>query len=698
MNLWLGIFWLILANTIYAKQIAGVFTSLDSITFQNPGGYPDNIPTSPSWIASISWFIDGSTMSAGDTFTLHMPYVYKFTAATSTVNLNVNNVAYATCTYSPGGVLVNYSELECVISDAVSSSSQASGYLSVPFVFQNGWGHAPNDIEAANQFVAGTNSVVWTDGYKQLSTTVNFDAGRSTYSTSDQLPTNQLVYSSKSDPPLQRMRHYVLSGSCGNDGMRSGTFGLTFSANTIDCTQAYVGITNDVNDWFYPKSYQPYTVSGSCQDSSYVVTYNNIPAGYRVFMDLFIKEPANSGTVSYTNTYFCGDSQTETNSDASVNWGPVKVGPVGGAGQVIQLVTKTWTGSVTEVTTLPYTSDVDYTKTIEIDLPIPTITTTLTGSDNEIRTKTFPGTPGGTGTVEVFTPPHLTTVTTPWTGTSTSYSTVTPSNSDGTTTVEVYTPPHLTTVTTPWTGTTTSYSTITPSNSDGTTTVEVYTPPHLTTVTTPWTGTTTSYSTVTPSNSDGTTTVEVYTPPHLTTVTTPWTGTTTSYSTVIPSNSDGTTTVEVYTPPHLTTVTTPWTGTTTSYSTVIPSNSDGTTTVEVYTPPHLTTVTTPWTGTTTSYSTVIPSNSGGTTTVEVFTPFTSSSLSSSLSHSVPGFSFSWSNSSYSHGKTMELSTPSTAVSSLSSVVGISTSVMEPSMITASTTVISGAVGGETPIS
>ncbi|CAK7915503.1 flocculation protein Flo5p [[Candida] anglica] len=181
-------------------------------------------------------------------------------------------------------------------------------------------------------------------------------------------------------------------------------------------------------------------------------------------------------------------------------------------------------------------------------------------------------------------PVPVTTITTPWTGTFTSTSTLTPSNPDGTTTVEIFTPPQLTTVTTPWTGTFTSTSTITPSNSDGTTTVEIFTPPHLTTVTTPWTGTFTSTSTITPSNSDGTTTVEIFTPPHITTVTTPGTGTATSTLTITPSNSDGTTTVEIFTPPHLTTVTTPWTGISTSTSTITPSNSDGTTTVEVLTP------------------------------------------------------------------------------------------------------------------
>ncbi|CAK7913340.1 flocculation protein Flo5p [[Candida] anglica] len=256
-------------------------------------------------------------------------------------------------------------------------------------------------------------------------------------------------------------------------------------------------------------------------------------------------------------------------------------------------------------------------------VPVTTITTPWTGTFTSTSTLT-PSNPDGTTTVEIFTPPQLTTVTTPWTGTFTSTSTITPSNSDGTTTVEIFTPPHLTTVTTPWTGTFTSTSTITPSNSDGTTTVEIFTPPHLTTVTTPWTGTFTSTSTITPSNSDGTTTVEIFTPPHITTVTTPGTGTATSTLTITPSNSDGTTTVEIFTPPHITTVTTPGTGTATSTLTITPSNSDGTTTVEIFTPPHLTTVTTPWTGISTSTSTITPSNSDGTTTVEVLTPLESS--------------------------------------------------------------------------
>lgn len=62
---------------VRAAEITGVFTSFDSLVFQNGGTYPYEAPANPSWIATLSWAMDGNVVAPGDTFTLHMPCTFK---------------------------------------------------------------------------------------------------------------------------------------------------------------------------------------------------------------------------------------------------------------------------------------------------------------------------------------------------------------------------------------------------------------------------------------------------------------------------------------------------------------------------------------------------------------------------------------------------------------------------------------------
>lgn len=64
------------AAVALGAQISGVFTSIDSIL-----GPSNNRPVTPSWQATVLWLMPRlKNIKNGDTFTLHMPYVFKFTS------------------------------------------------------------------------------------------------------------------------------------------------------------------------------------------------------------------------------------------------------------------------------------------------------------------------------------------------------------------------------------------------------------------------------------------------------------------------------------------------------------------------------------------------------------------------------------------------------------------------------------------
>ena len=51
----------------------------------------------PTWTAVIGWSLDGATASAGDTFTLDMPCVFKFITDQTSIDLVADGRTYATC-------------------------------------------------------------------------------------------------------------------------------------------------------------------------------------------------------------------------------------------------------------------------------------------------------------------------------------------------------------------------------------------------------------------------------------------------------------------------------------------------------------------------------------------------------------------------------------------------------------------------
>lgn len=90
-----------------AKLQLGVFNGIKSITPSD-----NRRPEQPSWHATVLWEIKPAMgVQEGDTFTLHMPYVYKFTSSSNTLQLTAGGQVVANCNLYSGENIVGYSEV-----------------------------------------------------------------------------------------------------------------------------------------------------------------------------------------------------------------------------------------------------------------------------------------------------------------------------------------------------------------------------------------------------------------------------------------------------------------------------------------------------------------------------------------------------------------------------------------------------------
>ena len=83
-------------------------------------------------------------------------------------------------------------------------------------------------------------------------------------------------------------------------------FSTAGTGATIDCSTVHVGISNGLNDWNYPISLESFSYTKTCTSTSVLVTFQNVPAGYRPFVDAYISATrVSSYTMQYTNIYAC---------------------------------------------------------------------------------------------------------------------------------------------------------------------------------------------------------------------------------------------------------------------------------------------------------------------------------------------------------------------------------------------------------
>ena len=460
-----------------AKTITGVFNSFNSLTWANAANYGYQTPETPTWTAVLGWSLNSTTADAGDTFTLIMPCVFKFITSQTSVDLTADGVSYATCDFNAGEEFTTFSSLSCTVNSVSVSYDKASGTVKLPFSFNVGGTGSSVDLTDSKCFTAGKNTVTFTDGDTEISTSVDFQA--SPISSSGYIASARVV------PSLNKASSLFVLPQCEN-GYTSGIMGfVTSQGATIDCSNINIGISKGLNDWNFPVSSESFTYTKTCSSSGIIVEYENVPAGYRPFVDAYISsENVEQYTLTYANEYTCKNGNTVVDP-FTLTWTGYKNSEADSNGDIIVVTTKTVTASTTAVTTLPFNPTVDKTETIEVLQPIPTTTITTSYVGVTTSYETFTATIGGTATVIVDTPYHITTtVTTFWTGsvtTTTTYSN--PTGSVDTVIVELPLPAPTVTTTEFWSESFASTTTVT-NPPDGTNSVIIKEPYNPTVTTT----------------------------------------------------------------------------------------------------------------------------------------------------------------------------------------------------------------------
>ncbi|KHC58489.1 hypothetical protein MGE_04826, partial [Candida albicans P75010] len=427
-----------------AKTITGVFNSFDSLTWTRSVEYAYKGPETPTWTAVLGWSLNSTTADAGDTFTLIMPCVFKFITSQTSVDLTADGVSYATCDFNAGEEFTTFSSLSCTVNSVSVSYDKASGTVKLPITFNVGGTGSSVDLADSKCFTAGKNTVTFMDGDTKISTTVDFDA--SPVSPSGYITSSRII------PSLNKLSSLFVVPQCEN-GYTSGIMGFVASNGaTIDCSNVNIGISKGLNDWNFPVSSESFSYTKTCTSTSITVEFQNVPAGYRPFVDAYISaENIDKYTLTYANEYTCENGNTVVDPFTLTWWG-YKNSEADSDGDVIVVTTRTVTDSTTAVTTLPFNPSVDKTETIEILQPIPTTTITTSYIGISTSYETLTGTIGGTATVIVDTPYHITaTVTNFWTGSITTTTTYTnPTGSIDTVIVQIPSPDPTTTITEFW--------------------------------------------------------------------------------------------------------------------------------------------------------------------------------------------------------------------------------------------------------
>ena len=309
-----------LIATSVAKEISGVFIGFESLTWDKAGNYAYQGPQYPTWNAVLDWSLDGTTTSPGDTFTLIMPCVFKFTTSATSVDLTANGITYATCDLHAGEEFTTYSSLTCTVTDSLSSVHEAMGTVTIPLAFNVGGSGSSVDIADSTCFTAGTNTVTFQDGDTSISTQAYFAAATGSSS--------GLLYFQRSVPSLNKLNALAILPDCPN-GYTSGTLGFSSSNSRflIDCSSAEAYITNLLNSWNYPTSADSFSYTQTCTSKSFQITFNNIPAGYRPYIAALVQAPSSDYKIDYTAKYQCAGSSQKMLQNRSL-------------GQAIQIVTQ----------------------------------------------------------------------------------------------------------------------------------------------------------------------------------------------------------------------------------------------------------------------------------------------------------------------------------------------------------------------
>lgn len=318
----------------------GIFNSIDHISAPK-----DYLPETPSWSATVGWSISKEmNVKEGDTFALHMPYVYKFTSGTRSLELVAGDTSFAKCELFSGDNVVDFCELQCTALAAVEKVSSVKGTVEFPFTFNAGMLGDSVNLAASTIWKAGKNTVTWADGENEFSCDVEF-TGESSYVFSGSIEHG--AYFLRKAVLLNTNQHYVLGPQCHADGM-SGYIQIENpdSGVELDCRSVAGSISDQINDFFFPQSAEKCSVNvDECSATKAKLSFSGIPAGFRPFLNVNAAIPKKdfSSTNSYSYKFSCGGFILEDHHTTS--WYMYKNGETGGDGDYNDIVVTTVTGS-----------------------------------------------------------------------------------------------------------------------------------------------------------------------------------------------------------------------------------------------------------------------------------------------------------------------------------------------------------------
>lgn len=291
----------VLFDTTAAITVTNIWQSLK---ISNPStlNRPQDIRT-----ATVGWKIVTADVLPNDIFFFLMPYVFRTKFNGNEILLKADGTIYARCEVKDGSFSSDTSYLKCSMTSSVEDKKDTTvvGEISFDFVFNAGGSSSDSDISSANRFTSGDNQV----SFNNIKSEVNFRSGP--FFTDKNI--DELLYYSRSTPQdLEQV--FVLSGTC-NEGITSGSMIFTTN-NSVDCSQFKLKITNELNDFYLPKSFKSVDVGSigcSSDNRKLTATFNNIPLGYRVFLEGFEKYPDNSVYVKhlYAENIKCGDGSSK---------------------------------------------------------------------------------------------------------------------------------------------------------------------------------------------------------------------------------------------------------------------------------------------------------------------------------------------------------------------------------------------------
>ncbi|KSA01286.1 uncharacterized protein AC631_02982 [Debaryomyces fabryi] len=356
---------LVLLETATAITLTNIWQSLE-ITNPSILNRPQDIRK-----ATVGWKISTAAVLPNDIFFFLMPYVFKTKFDSDEILLKASGTVYARCKVNDGSFNSDTSYFKCTMTSSVDDKKglTATGEIEIDFVFNAGGSSSDSDILSAKRFVSGNNQI----SFNNMESDVNFQAGPFFRDKK----TDELLYYSRSTPQdLEQV--FILSGTC-NEGITSGSIVFTTN-NSVDCSQFKLKITNDLNDFYLPKSYKSVGVGSircSSDNTKLTATFNNVPLGYRVFLEGFEKYPDNSDFVKhlYAENIQCGDGSSK----------------IDGITKIIRVVdgVSSSGGNIEESSSIESSSSLEMTSTHEISSSCTqSMTTSTTDTETTLNTNT----------------------------------------------------------------------------------------------------------------------------------------------------------------------------------------------------------------------------------------------------------------------------------------------------------------------